>query len=102
MSKRNKPAAANSNDKPSAWTELHELQGELDEARSIIETVFLAIDQADDDQDGDGVTKAINTLRVGVRALHSFDEKLDRFSGRLLREGCPPENVKKPEGVRPS
>ena len=95
MNKHTTSKRANGNGKPPVRVDLHALSGAFSEARCIIETVFLAIDQADDDRDEEGVTKAINTLRVGIRALHSVEENLDRLGIRLFHEGCPPENVKK-------
>jgi len=58
-------------------------------------TSLAVIAQAEEHRDEEGALIAINTLRVGVRALHSAEEKLERFSIRLFHEGCPPEDVEK-------
>lgn len=95
MNKHTTSKRVNGNGKPPVRDDLHAAEASLNEARCIIETSFLAIDQADDDQDGEGMAVAINTLRVGVRGLRSAEEKLERLGIRLFHEGCPPENVKK-------
>jgi hypothetical protein len=92
--KTNKFSRKNGNGS-TARGDLHEAEGTLWRASCVIETTHKALSQADETNDGEGVTRAINALRVGLNMLDEVRDELEQLGIRLFHEGCPAEDVKK-------